>query len=203
MKLLIITPPILLEGEISFLIRLFENGLETLHLRKPGWGMREVNEYLEKIPVEFYERIMLHDHFELASSFNLKGIHFSEKEKENLDKWKKLPGLRSWAVHEEDELLNLPVEVDYVLLSPVFPSISKPDYTGKLNLKKVTGWLNAQKVAAKIYGLGGVEAVRIPELKEMGFDGAALLGAVWNPFQISPEKGFNNWTTIKEACREI
>ena len=202
MDLLIITPPTLLEGEIPFLIRLFENGLETLHLRKPGWGMGEVKEYLEQIPVEFHDRVMLHNHFELAYSFNLKGIHFSEKEKKNLSTWKKLPGIKSWAVHDEDELLNLPGDVDYVLLSPVFPSISKPGYTGKLNLKKVTDWLNAQKVTAKIYGLGGVEAGCIPKLKEMGFDGAALLGAIWNPFQISSEKGFKNWTTIKEACRK-
>lgn len=41
MKLIVITTPQFFEGEAAAVTSLFQNGLEILHLRKPGFGRRD------------------------------------------------------------------------------------------------------------------------------------------------------------------
>ncbi|GHV12504.1 thiamine phosphate synthase [Fibrobacterales bacterium] len=72
---------------------------------------------------------------------------------------------------------------DMILLSPVFDSISKEGYKSKFSREElkngIADWRKLNKTT-KIYALGGVDDENIKELPELGFDGAAILGAVWN-----------------------
>ena len=78
----------------------------------------------------------------------------------------------------------------YVFLSPVFDSISKPGYSAKFELKRLAEELklikNKNPFLPKVIALGGISAKNIIQVKEAGFSGAALLGAIWesaNPVQ--------------------
>ena len=77
MKLITITLPVFFEKEAEAITSLFDAGLEILHLRKPGASYEDMEKLLNKLPSEYLERIVTHEHFQLASFLNLKGIHLN------------------------------------------------------------------------------------------------------------------------------
>jgi len=158
-------------SEPELVTRFFENGLEIFHLRKPGAAAAQLNKYLKAIPDQFHNRIVIHSHFQLGSEFGLKGIHT------NADS-----GV-SASFHSTSEIENCPYPFSHIFLSPVFDSISKPGYTSRFDLAKLAVFLNNRKTknnsAPKIIALGGISASNILEIKKYGFDGAAVLGSIW------------------------
>ena len=67
---------------------------------------------------------------------------------------------------------------DYVTLSPVYPSISKPGYESQVNL--IAEVRAADKTALPpLIALGGVTFEKLDELRNAGFAGAAMLGALY------------------------
>ena len=54
MKLIVITTPQFFEGEAEAVTSLFQNGLEILHLRKPGASAEEMGNFLQQLPMEIY-----------------------------------------------------------------------------------------------------------------------------------------------------
>ena len=71
MKLIVITQPEFFEDESAAITSLFDAGLEILHLRKPGASYEDMDKLLRRLPAEYMERIVTHDHFGLASERNL------------------------------------------------------------------------------------------------------------------------------------
>lgn len=74
-------------------------------------------------------------------------------------------------------------ELDYVFLSPIYSSISKPGHGGE---GAAATFPDADALASALAGsrypvlaLGGVTPDRFSELAELGFAGAALLGSIW------------------------
>ena len=57
MKLIVITTPQFFEGEAAAVTSLFQNGLEILHLRKPGASAEEMEYFLRQLPMEYMPRI--------------------------------------------------------------------------------------------------------------------------------------------------
>ena len=78
--LIIITPPHALPDEECIVNKLFESGLHLLHLRKPGADRETLERYIRGIRPRFRERVILHDHFELAEEYGLRGtdVHRAE-----------------------------------------------------------------------------------------------------------------------------
>ena len=54
MKLIVITTPQFFEGEAEAVTSLFQNGLEMLHLRKPGASAEEMGNFLQQLPMGIY-----------------------------------------------------------------------------------------------------------------------------------------------------
>ena len=65
---------------------------------------------------------------------------------------------------------------DYVTLSPVFASDSKPGYGPALGLDGLTAVVHA--VALPVLALGGVTAARVPACVKAGATGVAVMGEV-------------------------
>lgn len=72
MSIVLISPPAPLRNETKILNRLFDRGLRTYHLRKPDYSVSMLQEYIDGIHVEYRDRIMLHQHHELAHIRGLK-----------------------------------------------------------------------------------------------------------------------------------
>ncbi len=178
MDLILITDPGQPKDEISTLVQLLDQGLDRLHIRKPDWKIDQVEKLLSKIPEIHYPKISLHQHLQLANKMNLGGIHFKSPQKVNLD-----TGLiSSKSFHRLENLLvkeNQPL--DYGFLSPVFDSISKKGYQQSFDPSGLKKWIQQNKtnIPFSLIALGGITPEKIAPIKEMGFDGMAILGAIW------------------------
>ncbi len=177
---ILISPENDLPNELQLLHQLFEAGLEYYHFRKPGHTIHQHKAYLEQIDSKFLNRIMIHNHHELAEAFSLKGIHFEER------KWReKGADLEAYLVHfknngfkvsssyhEVEDLEAQPANFDYYMLSPVFGAISKPGYEGR--------GFEVSHILKKIIGMGGINAKTTVDALTLGFTGVGTLGGIWN-----------------------
>lgn len=71
-------------------------------------------------------------------------------------------------------------EWDYVFLSPVWPSVSKPGHAGTLPPPPaIAADLAARPPAVPVLALGGLTPVTARDVASLGCAGAAVLGCVW------------------------
>jgi len=187
MKLIAITTETFFEGEAEALNLLFENGLKTLHLRKPFASQSETEVFIRQIRQDFHSRIVLHDNYDLVELFDLKGIHLNRRHPEAFpDCKRKLSISRSY--HSLEEVAESSF-FDYVFLSPVFDSISKTGYKQGFTSEQ---WREAKArniLTGRVIALGGITAENIPIVHRYGFGGVAVLGALWRDY---PSNGDNN-----------
>ena len=182
MKLLLVSGPDLFEGEINLLNQFLTQPGFEMSVRKPGWDPSGVEAMLESIDPQFRSRIWVHGHPALALKLGFKGVHFGESTKPQAHLWvdrlKDAGILISAACHLPSELRSLG-NYDRVLLSPVFESVSKPGHIPAFSTEDVLEALHSKPLGTEVYALGGITPERFGLIESMGFDGAALLGAVW------------------------
>lgn len=186
--LILISPPAYQAKELDTIIQLFENGLNYFHLRKPNSKKNDLEQYIQKIPSQFWNRIILHQHHELTSQFNLRGVHFTSfyrNHLENEDWQKQCNEFRnkgftiSTSTHHIDEVKQVQANCDYVFVSPIFDSISKKDYLANKNLQKEIQHFE-KSATCKLIALGGITENNLQEAFKLSFDGIAVLGRVWS-----------------------
>jgi thiamine-phosphate pyrophosphorylase len=202
MMIILISPPTLIPQETQIVEQLFEKGLDTFHLRKPEWTQQALEDYLDKICPTYHSRIVLHQHHSLIEKYVLKGIHFKEADRKaakntpSSEPYKSLSKKLTFStsIHQEEDLYTLEDIFDYVFISPLFESISKEGYTPRrvwdMNLIKPYLQHNA-----KLIGLGGIDASNLAQVRDWGFDGIALLGAIWQ----EPDKAVEKWKMCSTA----
>ena len=164
------------EGEAELVTELFSSGLQIFHLRKPRWAAGDMRNFIQKIPIEFHSRIVTHSHFKISEEFNLKGIHLNEENRKS-DRQFGHYEIVSTSFHSLKDMADDKFPYQYVFLSPVFNSLSKTDYHAAFDLKELQQSLSISR--QNIIALGGVQASNIQLVKDAGFYGAAVLGAVW------------------------
>ncbi|MBP6610656.1 MAG: thiamine phosphate synthase [Paludibacter sp.] len=178
--MILITNPQAVPHEMELIDRLFKAGLQTLHVRKPTFEKSQLKQFISKIDKRFHCRIMIHNEYKLLEQFQLKGIHFTEKTKFLVDDYARLTCCKSMAVHNLDQLKTIPPTIDYVFLSPLFPSVSKEGYAKDWDFEKLKIALE-QKRKFKIAALGGITLENVQTVRALGFDDFVLLGSIWNP----------------------
>ena len=197
MELIVISDTDYVANEVEIINKLFEAGMRRFHLRKPGWDYKQLTGLLSQIDQTFHHDIAIHGHHEITGQFNLKRLHYTERNRFNTGPEKLISqkgrGYElSTSLHDLDFLKSLGA-FDYVFFSPVFNSISKPGYQGGLP----EGFrLQKDEVKPKVIALGGVCNSNLNKIKEMNFDGAAVLGAVWS----RPEQAVSNFKKLKELA---
>ena len=191
MRIIAITRPSFFDGETALVNELFREGLEKLHLRKPGATEQQLAEWLQDIDPEYLGRIVLHDCHGLVRKFPVGGVHLNSRNPDVPDFiGTDIPedsghrsGSRQLTVsrscHSIAEVQKYKDNCDYLFLSPIYDSISKEGYGAafsRIDLRKAA---DDGIIDSKVYALGGVSVEHIPELREFGFGGAAVLGALW------------------------
>lgn len=180
MKLVIITSPDFLPAEGRIITELFRAGLHLLHLRKPGAGVHEVEALLRDIPPEYRKQIVVHDFFSLKEEYALGGIHLNSRHPEAPEGYE---GLLSRACHSLEEVAATASWFDYVLMSPVYDSISKQGYRSGYSQEALRQARDKGIINEKVVALGGVSAENLQAIKALGFGGAALLGDIWSRYR--------------------
>lgn len=179
MELIVVTPPAYFEGEAALINQFFAEGLQLLHLRKELDDPGQFRALMNGIDPVYYPRIAIHQQHGLAAEFGLKRLHFKEAERrlllqEDVARLRANGFHLSSSVHDLEEISRLE-GFGYVFYGPVFNSISKAGYETVLPGDFV---LPAHKV--KVFAIGGVEEGKLAQLKQMNFDGAAVLGSLWH-----------------------
>ncbi|MCM1164308.1 MAG: thiamine phosphate synthase [Muribaculaceae bacterium] len=169
--LIAITPPEPLDDEAARIATLLRSGFDRVHLRHPAMPVSELEKIIAAIPSELRGAISLHDHFHLAPAYGIGGIHLNGRNPQAPRGWE---GITSRSCHSVAEV-EASRGLDYVTLSPVFDSISKPGYRGVNFDSLPTGII--------IVALGGVTPEKFNLLKSLGYAGAAMLSAAWTKSQ--------------------
>jgi thiamine-phosphate pyrophosphorylase len=193
---------ILLSNTDSFsdeiqLIKFFLKDKNNLfHLRRYDYDEDQVVQFLDTFSLDERNQIVLNHHHFLASEFGINRLHFSENDRieigdEKLEKLHALGFVLSTSVHSVVDLQKLNSVFEYAFLSPVFDSISKDNY------KAVSFDLVDVRKDIKLIALGGITVDNFKEAFDLGFDGVAFLGGVWN--QENPDKIVRNLTSLEST----
>ena len=187
MKLILITPPTYFVEENKIITDLFEEGLDILHLRKPDTAPMFAERLLTLIPEHYHKRIVVHGHFYLKEEYRLKGIHLNSRNPNLPDGYK---GHISCSCHSLEEAKSRKKQCDYVFLSPVFDSISKKNYHANYTPEEIRKAHKAGIIDKKVIALGGIDIDNITEVKNYGFGGAAIMGALWDRFDARSDRDY-------------
>lgn len=176
MRLIAISSPEYFGGEASIVNELFERGLPLLHLNKPDTSDEELGVFVQQIRSTFYPRLTLHGHYDLAVRLGVGGIHLRGSNDLAPANWR---GRLSTTCHTTLEATWRAKMMDYVLLGPVYPTPQEAHRRecpsrGQLVEAGATGLLTDKVVA-----VGGVNADRLPDLRQLGFKSAAISSALW------------------------
>ncbi|MDB6170419.1 MAG: hypothetical protein JWM88_3283 [Verrucomicrobia bacterium] len=209
MKLVVISPETEDPRELAVMGSLLAAGLERYHVRKPVWSREQLRHWLTVVPAEWRPRLVLHQHHQLVDEFGLGGRH-----------WRDMPGnaggstapfltaalsapgrLASRSCHELGALQAAFDRYDSIFFGPIFPTMSKPGYgpSGSFSPQDVSLLLRARTAEqrrASVLALGGITAETAPRAIALGFDGVAVLGAIWQS-----EDPVGVFTEIRESVR--
>ena len=162
-----VSRPDFFKGESEMINEILVNKrAQFIHLRKPNSNIREMENLIRNIDQRYYDKIKLHDHFDLVEKFKLGGIHLNSRNPlKNCDKYS-----CSISLHSLNEVKDA-IDFDYFFISPVFDSISKKGYKAAFDYVELSNQIKGKKAVA----LGGVSPDKIPFLKSLGFHGGAML----------------------------
>ncbi len=200
MKLILISNPVNLVDELETIVRIFESGLTYFHLRKPDFTKEEYELFLKEIPLKYRKYIIIHHHHELIYNYKLKGIHHTRH-----TNFKPIqlsyPIHQSKSFHSIGEIDNNQLPYNYVFLSPIYNSISKQGCQSNFDFFTLANWLKYKSHSCEIIALGGINQDKIIEVKQMGFDGVAILGIIWN--EVSIDKRLEKFKAIQTQIEKL
>lgn len=187
MKLIVITTPRFFVEEDKIITTFFEEGLDILHLRKPETPAMYSERLLTLIPEKYHKRIITHEHFYLQEEFNLMGIHLNARNpKEPHD----FSGHISCSCHTMEEAQNKKHFYDYLFLSPIYDCITKDEVTSGFTAEELREAGRSRVIDSKVIALGGITPENILEIKDFGFGGAAVMGDLWNKFDVCSDRDY-------------
>lgn len=178
MILTVISSQAFIKNEAILLNALLDRGLEYLHIRKPHSSIFDFETLIKQINSVYHDRLIIHQHFELFSRYNFRGIHYNPTKgliNENPFKNKHI----SYSLHFFDEILNYQKNANYVFLSPIFNSISKKSHLSSFNELEIKNFFIDNELETKVIALGGINKNNFKNAIKMGFNGIALLGCLW------------------------
>lgn len=176
--LLIISPPLDIVDEFQLVNVLLQSPITAFHIRKPTYSPQQLKYYLEKINPLHYSKLVLHQHHDIAAEYGITRLHFNALFREEGSYIDFVNNYQlSTSVHSIHEFNLLSPIWDYAFCSPVFPSISKPNYN---NAQLLNSFKRRTNYAVKLIGLGGISLANKELVIKAGADGVALLGSIWN-----------------------
>lgn len=173
---IVITLPHFFPGEATLIAQMLMGQVELIHIRKPKATAEEVERLIKEIPAWCRNRLVLHDHHELAQKYHLFGIHLNSRNPLPPTGW---TGSISRSCHSLAEVEEWKAKCDYVSLSPIYDSISKQGYHAAFTKDELSEAHHRGIIDEKVMALGGVTFGKIDEVMAMGFGGGMILGDAW------------------------
>lgn len=195
---LVITSPTFFPGEAAFIHRLFAHGVDIVHLRKPGATADDCARLLDDLTSDDRRRIVIHDFFELAQPYGLRGIHLNARRSTVPDGWQ---GHVSRSCHSLEEVKRYKDACDYVFLSPIFDSVSKQGYASAFTDETLREASKDGIIDHKVVALGGVTPNKIDYLQQLNFGGASMLGSVNNLAALPESRQIETLKVVRQSVK--
>ncbi len=197
-NLVVISPPDMYDGEVEAVTYMVNSGLSHYHFRKPGWNQEAYVHMLSKWDADVRDKIVLHQHFDVVHELGLHGVHLHENSIDTVNTNDYFH--RSYSAHSITEINNLQEYMGYVFLSPIFDSISKTNYQSAFSSQDLLS--NLPTCNHNVFALGGIDDTTIEKAFDVGFDGVACLGGIWeNPRYKNPIDAYNKMKLSIEQYR--
>ena len=196
MKIILLTPPEFFVEEHIILNALFDEGLDMLHIHKPGCEPIYCERLLKLIDKQWRKKIVTHEHFYLKSEFKLNGIHLSPRNPIPPANYK---GHVSCTCQTFDTLLRRKDMCDYVFLSQIYDGITNTSLTSSFSPDELKEAGMRGIIDSKVMALGGISLETIDALKSYNFGGCVIYGDIWKRFDFhssSSYKGVINYFKI-------
>lgn len=181
MKLIVLTRPTFFVEEDKILAALFEEGMDSLHLFKPGEEPVYSERLLTLLPEEYRRYITVHDHFYLREEYRLRGIHLEQPDAP-------LPyGYRGNVSRTCTSIEQLKVwkkPSAYLFLKSIFDSQSNPADRHSFTDSELNAASRQGLIGRHVYALGGINLDNIRQMADLGFGGVVVCGDLWNRFNI-------------------
>ncbi len=199
MKLVIMTKPTFFVEEDKILSALFDEGLDNLHLYKPGASPVFSERLLTLLDDECYDKIAVHGHFYLKEEYGLRGIHIDDSTTLPPTGYK---GHTSRTCREIEGLKEAKKKSDYVFLRNVFDSVTFGNERASFTAQELKEAARRGLIDKKVYALGGMDIEHIRMAKDLGFGGVVVCGDLWNRFDIHNELDYRELIAHFERLRK-
>ena len=169
-------------GETEFMQRLkvaLEKGVRLIQVREHDMPPGQLESFARRVVALAHDheaRVLINGDETLARRCGADGVHLTS---EQLMRLKQCPATRIWAAscHDAAELAQAAArEADFVVLSPVLPTLTHPDAAGM-------GWEKFARLAknypAPVYALGGMKPELLDTAMQHGAHGVGLLSGIW------------------------
>ncbi len=199
MKLIVMTKPTFFVEEDKILANLFEEGLENLHLYKPGAAPMFSERLLTLLGDDYHHKITVHGHFYLKEEYRLKGIHIDDAFTEPPAGYR---GNVTRTCHAISELKEAKRHSNYVFLHSIFDSQTNADEKQSFTHEELETAAKQGLIDKKVYALGGMNLDNVKEAKALGFGGIVICGDLWNRFNIHNEIDYKELLVHFEKLRK-
>jgi len=189
MKLVIMTKSTFFVEEDKILSALFDEGMDSLHLYKPGSSPMYCERLLTLLPEDCRDRIVVHDHFYLKTEYKLAGIHLDKADEEVPQGYR---GKVGRSCNDLTILKPTKKKSDWVFLKNIFDCIEFKDEKSSFTLPQLEQAARNGLIDRRVYALGGMSIENMRMAKDLGFGGVVVCGDLWNRFDIHNEQDFKN-----------
>ncbi len=178
------TRPTFFVEEDKILTNLYEEGMDNLHLHKPGSSPMYSERLLTLLGDDLASKITVHHHFYLKDEYKLRGIHIDDAHTEPPTGYR---GNLSRTCHAISELKEAKRHCNYVFLHPVFDSQTIREEKSNFTIQELEEAAKQGLIDKKVYALGGMNLDTIKTVRSLGFGGIVVCGDLWNRFDIHNE----------------
>ena len=198
MKLVIMTKSTFFVEEDKILTTLFDEGMDNLHLFKPGSTPLYAERLLSLIPEDYYRKITVHDHFYLKNEYDLAGIHLDDLDTEIPNNYKGKIGRTCTDIQMLKEKKK---KSSCVFLKNIFDCIEFSEEKKTFTQQQLEDAADKGLIDRHVYALGGMSLDNIRMAKTLGFGGVVICGDLWSRFDIHNQTDFKELIAHFEKLR--
>ncbi|MBP3511566.1 MAG: thiamine phosphate synthase [Prevotella sp.] len=200
MKLIVMTKSTFFVEEDKILTSLFDEGLDILHLHKPGSTPIYSERLLTLLDEDYRSKIIVHDHFYLKDEYRLRGIHLDDAGTPVPDGYK---GRYSRTCRTLEQLKEAKRKTEYVFLENVFGGDDGTEPGGAFTAEQLKEASRRGLIDRKVYALGGIDIENAHRAKDLGFGGVVICGDLWSRFDIHNQPGYKELISHFERLRKV
>ncbi|MGM9732846.1 MAG: thiamine phosphate synthase [Prevotella sp.] len=198
MKIVLMTKSTFFVEEDKILTALFDEGLDNLHLNKPGAAPVYTERLLTLLPDDIYSKTTVHEHFYLKEEYGLRGIHLDDASSPLPDGYK---GKYSRTCLNIDDIREVRRKSEYVFLKDTFAT-SDDAHANELHNARLERAADLGLIDKKVYAFGGVNIDNIRMAKDLGFGGIVICSDIWNRFDIHHQLDYKELIIHFERIRK-